>query len=299
VRELVDSAVLAGDGEALRRRLAADGYLFFRGVLPAGRVAEAGAAVARRLAEGGWTDGRGVPSATPKAVTVPEALRDRSYLGALASPEFNLIPYLPELRGIIGRVLGSSAFPYPAKVLRAVYPEGAGARSGGRYVHQDYGGAGIQDMLTSWVPLMDIPAEVGGLAVRPGWHLGPPRLPRVLGRDAPGWATTAYRPGDVLVFHCLLPHAALPNTAGVLRLSGDFRWQLPDGLAPVEMVYGPDSRPPELFSRLFRRQPWWQPVPGGLELRPRAELAARPPGPSRFFRVHPAWRLWRKPTALR
>lgn len=299
MRELVDSAGLAGDAQALRQRLAADGYLFFRGVLPADRVKAAGAAVAERLAAGGWTDRRGVPSAAPRAVTVAEALGDRSYRGALADRAFNQLPYLPQLRDLAGRVLGAGTFSYPAKVLRAVYPDRPGALSGGRYVHQDYSGTGIQDMLTTWVPLMDIPVEVGGLAVLPGGHLGPPRLPRVLGPAAARWATTGYRPGDVLVFHCLLPHAALPNTAGVLRLSGDFRWQLPSGLAPVEMVYGPDSQPPELFSRLFQRQPWWQPVPGGLDLRPRAELSARPPGPSGFFRVHPAWRLWRRPSAPR
>ena len=112
------------------------------------------------------------------------------------------------------------------------------------------------------------------------------------------------------MFHCLTPHAALPNTtmastalpgpttaAGQarLRLSGDFRWQLPDKPVPTEMVLGPlarqpeGSRPPELFFRLFGHQPWWEPVPPGLVLRPRAELAAIPPAPSRFFAVHPAW----------
>jgi hypothetical protein len=50
-----------------------------------------------------------------------------------------------------------------------------------------------------------------------------------------------------------------------------------------------------MFSRLFARQPWWEPVPGGLALVARERLAASPPGPSRYFRVHPGWRLWRLP----
>ena len=40
-------------------------------------------------------------------------------------------------------------------------------------------------MLTSWVPLMDIPVRIGGLAVRPGGHLGPPHPPRLLGAAEP------------------------------------------------------------------------------------------------------------------
>ena len=59
------------------------------------------------------------------------------------------------------------------KVLRAVYPERPQARPRGRYIHYDYGVSGVQDMLTSWVPLMDIPVRIGGLAVQPGGHLGP------------------------------------------------------------------------------------------------------------------------------
>jgi hypothetical protein len=47
--------------------------------------------------------------------------------------------------------------------------------------------------------------------------------------------------------------------------------------------------------RLLARQPWWEPVRAGLTLRPRAEVAARPPGPSRLFAVHSAWRHWRPP----
>jgi hypothetical protein len=77
------------------------------------------------------------------------------------------------------------------KVLRAVYPERPQARPRGRYIHYDYGVSGVQDMLTSWIPLMDIPVRIGGLAVQPGGHLGPPRPPRPLSPYEPGWRRPA------------------------------------------------------------------------------------------------------------
>jgi Phytanoyl-CoA dioxygenase (PhyH) len=306
VDELADSSGLADDQEGLRRRLAADGYLFLRGLLPADQIRAAGAAVSERLRSGGWVDDRGTPSATPRAVNPMDALSDLAFRAAVTSAAFNRIPYLPQLRSVVRRVLGPDAFSYPAKVLRAVYPENPGARPRGRYIHCDYAVSGVQDMLTSWIPLIDIPARLGGLAVRPGGHLGPPQRPRPLSLAEPGWATASYRPGDVIIFHCLTPHAALPNTGSVLRLSGDFRWQRPDGPVPAELILGPasrsragaGSRPPELFSRLFRAQTWWEPVPAGLTLSPKAQLVAHPPQPSRFFPVHPGWRHWQPPPAV-
>ncbi len=149
-------------------------------------------------------------------------------------------------------------------------------------------------MLTTWVPLTDIPVRLGGLAVRPGSNLGPPLRPHVLGRGERGWATAHYPAGDALVFHCLTAHAALPNRDTMLRLSGDFRWQRSDQAAPAQLVLGPAGEH-ELFSRLFAREPWWQPVPGGLTLSPQELLAAIPPAPSRFFPVHRGWKHWRPP----
>jgi hypothetical protein len=69
------------------------------------------------------------------------------------------------------------------------------------------------------------------------------------------------------------------------------------GPAPAEFILGPRGRPPELFSRLFSRERWWEPVPAGLVLEPRAELAGVPPGPSRLVAVHPGWQHWRPPPA--
>jgi hypothetical protein len=307
--ELADSGGLIGDAGGLRRRLADDGYLFFRGLLPAGQVRAIGQAILAELHAGGWVDDRAIPSIQPRAVNSMDALADPAFRAAMFGPAFNQIPYLTALRQVIRRVLGPTAFSYPAKVLRAVYPERPQARPRGRYIHYDYGVSGVQDMLTSWIPLMDIPVRLGGLAVQPGGHLGPPRRPRPLNPAERGWATTSYEPGDAIIFHCLTPHAALPNHGSALRISGDFRWQRPDQPVPAELIYGPrasapaptqgsqDAWMPEMFGRLFRRAPWWEPVPAGLTLYPRAQLVGVPPGPSRLIAVDPGWKRWRPPPA--
>jgi hypothetical protein len=300
VDELTESSAIAADRTALRERLAADGYLFFRGLLPAGAVTAAGAAVTAHLRAGGWLSANGLAPDQPRAVGLQDSLADPAFRRALASAAFNQLPYLAPLRDMVRRVLGPGAFSYPAKVLRAVYPERPATRTRGRYAHYDYAVSGVQDMLTTWLPLMDIPVALGGLAARPGGHLERPMLvPHVLRPEQRGWATAGYRPGDVIIFHCLTPHAALPNTTKALRLSGDFRWQLPGRPAPAELIVTRGAPAQinggEMFGRLFGREPWWEPVPAGLALRPRAALAAEPPGPSEFFAVHPAWRRWRPP----
>jgi hypothetical protein len=295
VDELADSYAYRSDARELGRRLADDGYLFLRGLLPAADVRAAHAGVLAELRQGGWIDGQDRPVPPEGAVNFRDALTDPAFRRAIASRGFNRLPYLGPLRALAREILGPSAFPYPVKVLRTVYPERPPAVTRGRYIHQDYAASGVQDMLTSWLPLMDIPAAVGGLAVRPGSQLGPPRRPRLLGPDERGWASADYRPGDVLIFHCLTWHAALANRSTALRISGDFRWQRADQPAPAQMVLGPAGGPAEVFSRLFRREPWWQPVPPGLQLVPREQLAMRPPATSRFFAVHPGWRHWRPP----
>jgi hypothetical protein len=294
VDELVDSYAYRTDASELRRRLADYGYVFVRGLLPAPDVQAAYAGVTAELRRGGWIDGQGRPVPPPTPVNFREALADPVFRRALVSRDFNRLVYLGPLRALIAEILGHASFPYPAKVLRTVYPERPPAVTRGRYIHQDYGAAGVQDMLTTWLPLMDIPAQVGGLAVQPGSHLGPPRRPRVLEPRQPGWASTDYRPGDVLVFHCLTAHAALPNRSSALRISGDFRWQRADQPAPEQMVLGPAGSRVELFSRMYGREPWWQPTPAGLRLLPRDQPAA-PPTASRFFPVHPGWQHWRPP----
>jgi hypothetical protein len=307
---------LRTDRAALRRRLSQDGYLFFRTLVRPADVTAAYESVCAELRLGAWMDGNGHPAGQQRAINVRDALADPSFRAALASRGLNRLPYLPPIRSLVRTVLGPGAFSYPVKVLRTVYPERPFQLTRGRFVHQDIAVAGVQDMLTTWLPLMDIPAQLGGLAVLPGSHLGPPQRPRPLRADEPRWATTDYRPGDVLLFHCLTAHAALPNHASTLRVSTDVRWQSADQPAPAEFVLGPaitstmagsavngsavaaaGRRAPqaELYSRLLSREPWWEPVPSGLMLQPRHELAAVPPAPSRLFTIHPDWQRWQPP----
>jgi hypothetical protein len=295
VNELADSSGLVDDPNVLRARLAAEGYLFFRGLLPADEIRAAGTDVAAKLRAGGWITAEGALSGPQRAVNSMDALHDPAFRDAMTSAVFNRIPYLPALRTTVRRVLGPQAFSYPSKVLRAVYPERPGARTKGRWVHYDYGVGGVQDMLTSWLPLIDIPVQLGGLAVQPGGHLQRMQRPRVLRHGERGWATTAYHPGDVIIFHCLTPHAALPNRGQTLRLSGDFRWQLPDQPVPSELILGPAGHQWEMFSRKFSHERWWEPVPAGLWLYPRKQLVTTPPGPSRFFAIDRSWQHWQPP----
>ena len=306
VRELADSIALQANQGALRQRLASDGYLFFRRLLRPADVRAAYDSVRTELSLGGWVDGQGRPVGPQRAVTVRDGLADPSFRAALASRGLNRLAYLEPLRGLVRLLLGASAFSYPVKVLRAVHPEAPlkipqPRVTKGRYIHQDFAVSGVQDMLTAWLPLMDIPATLGGLAVLPGSHLGPPLGARLLPADEPGWATTDYRPGDVLLFHCLTAHAALPNHSDRLRLSTDLRWQAADQPAPAELVLGPSAvngrraRQAELFGRLLSREPWWEPVPDGVMLHPLQQLLAAPPAPSRLFPVHAGWQRWRPP----
>ena len=274
--DLADSRSLAGDPAELTARLAADGYLLLRGLLPAERVRATGEMVAATLRAGGWT-AAGSPRLRP-AAGPREAVADPAYRTAVLNLAFHELPYLAPLRKVVRQILGPAAFSYPVKVLRAVPPDPPGGRTLGRYVHYDYSVSGVQDMLTTWIPLANVPVAQGGLAVRPGGHRDRPRRPRPLAGTERGWATADYRAGDVIIFHCLTPHAAMPNKTHELRLSADFRWQRPGGPAPAEMVLGPAGQPPELFAGS-----WPRPVvgagPGGAgAAAPRG--AGRPaPGP--------------------
>jgi len=101
VDELADSASLLNDHEGLRRRLAADGYLFFRGLLSAAQVRAAGDAVLAQLRSGGWIDDRGIPSIQPRAVNSMDALADPACSRSGRAAARDVQPAVPP-RAVVG-----------------------------------------------------------------------------------------------------------------------------------------------------------------------------------------------------
>ena len=284
--ELADSRALFGDWQALRDRIATDGYVFMRGLLDPATVRTVGHTGLAHLQAAGWTQpGPDPVTAGPRlpvhAVAMRNAFGDAGYQRILADPGFNMIPFVSPLADLMNQILGPAGFCYPLKLPRVVYPASVVPQQPGNVVHKDY--RTVQDMFTCWVPLGEVPRTLGGLALRPGSQHTTRVRHHQLDRVEPGWVTTDYEPGDVLVFHCLTTHAALPNHEARMRFSAEYRWQLADQPAPRRLVIGPQGH--EIGSRLFARTPWWRSVAGGLTLFDDGGLEAGPSlpaAPSRF-----------------
>ncbi|WP_371404740.1 phytanoyl-CoA dioxygenase family protein [Kribbella sp. NBC_00662] len=236
MKELTDSHDLVPDAAALRARLAADGYLFFRGLLPVEVVTDVHAQLARILYDSDWLDRDADPRelvASGRAVEEGSAGFFGAYTAIQSTQAFHELAVRPELIGLAGRLLGEEAFAHPAHICR-IAPPSPGANP--TPIHQDYRFIqGSVDTLTTWLPLSAAPPEIGGLRV----YAGSPRLGvlPVKASDGPGmmraeadenhpeWRTTSYQPGDVLLFGSLTVHGAMPNRTNRLRLSADFRYQ--------------------------------------------------------------------------
>jgi hypothetical protein len=283
---LRDSRGILGDTQALRVRIAEDGYVFMRGLLDPAMVRAVGRSGLGHLQQAGWTEPHDDPVIAPprmpvRAVRMVDALGDPGYRRILADRGFNRIAFEGPLADLMCQILGPTGFCYPMKLPRIVYPVSVVPRQPGNTVHKDY--RAVQDMFTCWVPLGAVPESLGGLAVLPGSQLTTRVRHRPLDRLESGWVTTDYEAGDVLVFHCLTTHAALPNRQQRMRFSAEYRWQSSDVPAPQRVVVGPRGH--EIGSRLFRSAPWWRSVLPGLTLFDDDRWGARtslPASPSRF-----------------
>lgn len=212
-----------------------EGYLFFRNVLDRGEVLRVKQDMTRVLqAQGIVKPGESEPVWSGQDL---DALQDDA-LYALDS-----YPALCQgsAKKIADQVFNGPSFVFKGPTLRYSLPADAAHVTP---AHQDYFFIRANDQFrTLWIPLMDIDQQVGGLVVAGGSHKG--GLREHVERDdvfsyvlkgrkqkgvaleeiAPPWLTTDYHPGDLLVFHHLTLHWALPNTSDRVRLSIDTRAQ--------------------------------------------------------------------------
>jgi ectoine hydroxylase-related dioxygenase (phytanoyl-CoA dioxygenase family) len=230
---------------ALCARMKQNGYLFFRGLLPAETVSEVYRAILAICQAAGWADAEGHAQGQPRLEGAPDFWEVYDQVQRLES--FHALPHRPELLSLIETLVEEQPFVHPRNIARISFPQ---AEHFTTPPHQDYVHIqGTPDVYTTWIPLVDCPQELGGVAVLAGSHVHD-ILPVHKASGAGGlgidtdplalpWHTIDYEVGDVLVFHSHTVHKALPNrTANRLRMSVDYRFQgvsgaiVDDGLLP-------------------------------------------------------------------
>ncbi len=254
VQEMVDATPIFRDGGALRARLAQDGFLFFRQLLPRSTVEDVRTDVAGALTGAGWL----APDSTPDCpLPTSAAVREGAagYFGAYVEIQrlqrFHELAHHVALVDLMGCLIGEPLLVHPLKIARTSLPRDS------EYTppHQDFPLIqGTVDTFTAWAPLGDCPASLGGLRVLVGSHRrgfvvpdparGPGALQVQVAEDDPAWASVDYRAGDVIVFTSLTVHGALPNTEDRLRFSADFRYQ------PLREPVGEASLRPHYFPQV-------------------------------------------------
>lgn len=254
---LESSGDLVGDSAAMRAQLRSDGYLFLPGFLERREVQAAREVIIQRFAETGQLDPEApveeaVP-ADPDRLRVPDLTSGNEPLARLL--------YGERMLSLFEQLFESAVRHYDFTWMRAM----AHGRATRPHADLVFMGRGTDRLLTAWVPLGDIPLEMGGLMVlegsqrtskvlayaqkdvdlycenQPGekeyarevgwrWNGAISEDPQALRAELGGrWLTSPdYRMGDLLVFIPFLVHASLNNRTNRLRFSSDSRYQPAD-----------------------------------------------------------------------
>jgi hypothetical protein len=237
LKPFVDSTELAGDGPALAARMARDGYLFVRGLLPREAVLDVRRQLLELAAEGGWLR-RDRPLEAGEAddraaCRDPEPDYLRVFRRLWVNEDLHALKYHPALTGLFERLFGEPALVHPMFVQRNIFP----ARGGFDFTtkaHQDRVHIGGGASYAAWIPLGDCPLAKGGLIVAQGSHAqgvldfrvvpGAGGMETIAPADAV-WVGGDFSAGDVLIFCDTAVHMALPNRSDELRQSFDARYQ--------------------------------------------------------------------------
>lgn len=231
----LESNGLLSSPAGLRKRLRTDGYLFFRDILPEERVLDVRRQILEICEQAGWLrpGARLIDGLSDRA---PIMETDEEYAAVYARVQaleaFHDLKLNRKIIDIMEALFEEEVFPFPQTIGRIAFPRD---NARGTPAHQDWvfvGGS--TETISCWVPLGDVPLEVGGLKVLEGSHksgfLTPKPAPGPRGRIVEvdprrSWRQSAYGCGDILLLKMLTVHAAADNlTRDKLRLSADFRY---------------------------------------------------------------------------
>lgn len=222
---------------SLRTPLRSKGYILIRGLLPKRDVRQALVEVTKILSAARWLlpdyDPLERIANTSVACGDPDPAFKRTYQEIFNLSEFHSLPHHPELQRVMKMIVGDRLLVHPKPIGRLIFPNCDRLRV---HAHQDYRFmGGDPECFTVWIPLHNCPIEVGPLQVLERSHrLGVIahedknlHVPEISASSASerDWAGGAMHAGDVLIFHSLTVHAALPNLSKQMRISIDCRFQ--------------------------------------------------------------------------
>ena len=223
-----------GDVDRLNALFNEDGYLFFRGVLEG--VEDVKVDFVEVLQQQG-----AVPAGASDPLWTGLDNDHINDTGLYEAPSLAKLFTLPHNVELIQQILGEPVFIFKSPSIRYALPNDLA------YVtppHQDYFFIRFNESFrTLWVPLMEIDEQVGGLVLAGGVHKrglldhkeqedaysyifkGRKQKGIAVGSVPQPWLTAHYHSGDLLMFHNLMVHWALPNRSNRIRLSVDVRCQ--------------------------------------------------------------------------
>ena len=235
MKPFLDSTGFGDNGPQLRKRMDCDGYLFIRNLIPANVLEELRLQLLEIAAEAGW-----IRASTP----LKDAIANLDGFCVEPEPEymdvyhrmykilaFHTLQHHPNLVGLLQHMLDEPVLPHPRIIGRTIFPKREQYTTP---AHQDFVPIqGTEDTYSAWIPLSDVPKDMGGLQVAVGSHrhgvydfrpaLGAGGLEVTKLLD--DWVGHPLQQGDVLFFHSMTVHKGLPNVSQRLRMSIDARYQ--------------------------------------------------------------------------
>ncbi len=248
-----DSTDIAGNGPRLKERMHQDGYLFVRSLLSKEILEELRKAFLEVAREAGW-----VRKDTPLEDGIadldgfcvePEPAYMDVYAAMYGLEAFHALQHHPNIVTLLERMAGEPILPHARIIARTIFPQREAYTTP---AHQDFIPIqGTPETYTAWMPLSDLPSEMGGLQVAAGSHRqGVYDFKPSLGAGGieitdpleGAWVSGPFEQGDILFFHSMLVHKGLPNRSDRLRMSIDGRYQkVSDPIAPGSIL--PHSQP--------------------------------------------------------
>jgi len=259
IGELADSAALLERPVALRERLAADGFLYLKGVIDPALVAAARAEVFAHLVAVGEVLEPALEAIATGASYRDERVADRGQFWKAVSegPMLRALSHGAAMNRIMALVIGAPARPQDYMFLRA----GSRGRATGLHFDYPFFTRAHDQVYTAWLPIGDVPVTDGPLVVVEGSHHFRDLIEPMIGfdvaldntrkatltQDAVTIArqrgvrllTRNFDAGDVAIFGMYTLHGSLENHSLVnrVRLSCDVRWQ-PQSLPLDERYFG-------------------------------------------------------------